>query len=596
MNKRKTIMSCIKGYWLYTILSPVCVALEVVMEILIPLVIADIVNIIDASSSNAEAKLLILKFLANVSVQRGAIYAGLILIGLAIISLLFGALSGIFCAKASVGFAKNLRQAIYYNVQDFSFENIDKFQTSSLITRCTTDVTNVQNAFQMIIRIAVRAPFMLVFAFVMAFKINANVSMIFVYVVPILAVLLFIIMNLAHPNFKIMFKKYDRLNTVVQENVAGSRTVKAYVREEHEINKFKVASQDIYKYSARAERILAFVNPFMQAAVYTCFLVVSYLAAKMITVGDMTTGDLSVLFTYIMQILMSLMMLSMIIVMVTMSRESIIRIKEVLKEETTIKNPLNPVYDVADGSIVFDHVNFSYTGDPNKLALEDINVSIKSGQTVGVIGGTGSAKSSFVNLIPRLYDITSGSLKIGGIDVKDYDIKSLRNQVSVVLQKNVLFSGTIKSNLLWGDKNATDEELIHASKLAQADEFVSTFPDKYDSRIEQGGSNVSGGQKQRLCIARALVKKPKILILDDSTSAVDTKTDALIREAFAKEIPNTTKIIVAQRISSIEDADLIIVLDDGKINGMGTHKELHENNKIYREVYTSQVKGVGSNE
>ncbi len=593
MKKKKTIMSCINGYWLYTILSPICVALEVAMEILIPLVIADIVNIIDSGN---EAKLLILKFLANMSVQKGAIIAGIILIALAIISLIFGALSGIFCARASVGFAKNLRQAIYYNVQDFSFENIDKFQTSSLITRCTTDVTNVQNSFQMIIRIAVRAPFMMIFAFIMAFKINANVSIVFAYVVPILAVLLFIIMNLAHPNFKKMFKKYDRLNTVVQENVAGARTVKAYVREDHEINKFKDASKEIYKYSARAERILAFVNPFMQAAVYTCFLVVSYLAAKIIAVGDMTTGDLSCLFTYIMQILMSLMMVSMIVVMITMSKESINRIKEVLREETTIKNPLNPIYDVADGSIVFDHVNFSYNGDPNKLALEDICVNIRSGETIGVIGGTGSAKSSFVNLIPRLYDITSGSLKIGGVEVRDYDIKSLRDQVSVVLQKNVLFSGTIKSNLLWGDKNASDEELIHASKLAQADEFVSTFIDKYDSRIEQGGSNVSGGQKQRLCIARALVKKPKILILDDSTSAVDTKTDALIREAFAKEIPNTTKIIVAQRISSIESADQIIVLDDGKINAIGTHEELLKNNEIYREVYTSQVKGAGANE
>ncbi len=593
MKKKKTIMSCINGYWLYTILSPICVALEVAMEILIPLVIADIVNIIDSGS---EAKLLVLKFLANMSIQKGAIIAGLILIALAIVSLIFGALSGIFCARASVGFAKNLRQAIYYNVQDFSFENIDKFQTSSLITRCTTDVTNVQNAFQMIIRIAVRAPFMMIFAFIMAFKINASVSIVFAYVVPILAVLLFIIMNLAHPNFKKMFKKYDRLNTVVQENVAGARTVKAYVREDHEIEKFKDASKEIYKYSARAERILAFVNPFMQAAVYTCFLVVSYLAAKIIAVGDMTTGDLSCLFTYIMQILMSLMMVSMIIVMITMSKESINRIKEVLKEEPTIKNVENPIYDVADGSIVFDHVNFSYNGDPNKLALEDICVNIKSGETIGVIGGTGSAKSSFVNLIPRLYDITSGSLKIGGVEVKDYDIKSLRDQVSVVLQKNVLFSGTIKSNLLWGDKNASDEELIHASKLAQADEFVSTFPDKYDSRIEQGGSNVSGGQKQRLCIARALVKKPKILILDDSTSAVDTKTDALIREAFAKEIPNTTKIIVAQRISSVEDADQIIVLDDGKINAIGTHEELLKNNEIYREVYTSQVKGAGANE
>lgn len=593
MKKKKRLISYVKGYWIPTILSPVTIALEVVMEILIPLVMADIINLIENGS---EAKIILLKFITNMSTTAGATVAGTVLIGFALLSLGFGVISGVFSAKASAGFAKNLRQAIYYSIQDYSFENIDKFQTSSLITRTTTDVTNVQNAFQMIIRIAVRAPFMMIFACVMAFSINTKVAMVFIYTVPALAIIMFIIMRLAHPNFRKMFKKYDGLNTVVQENVAGARTVKAFVREDFETKKFENSSAEIYKYSSKAERILAFVNPVMQFAVYGCFTAVSYLAAQMITVGSMTTGDLNAIFTYIMQILMSLMMLSMIIVMITMSKASVDRIGEVLNEESKIKNPDNPVYEVKDGSIDFNNVSFSYVQDENKNALSNINVHIKSGQTIGVIGGTGSAKSTFVNLIPRLYDITSGSLKIGGVEVRDYDIKSLRDQVSVVLQKNVLFSGTINSNLLWGNKNATEEELKYAAKLAQADEFVSRFNDGYNTHIEQGGSNVSGGQKQRLCIARALVKKPKILILDDSTSAVDTKTDALIRKAFVEEIPDTTKIIVAQRISSVQDADQIIVLNDGKIDGIGTHEELLKNNAIYHEVYTSQVKGAGSNE
>mgnify|MGYP003222669760 FL=1 len=600
-KKKKSILSCINGYKFSTIMSPITVALEVVMEILIPLVMSDIINIIDFNNKHeagATLKLTLLKFLSDVPSQKAAIIAGFILIGFAILSLGFGVLSGIFSAKASCGFAKKLRKEIYYSIQDFSFANIDKFSTSSLITRTTTDVTNVQMSFQMVIRIAVRAPFMLIFAFIMSIVISPKISMIFVVVVPVLALALFFIMTKAHPNFKKMFAKYDDLNTVVQENVAGARTVKAFVREDFETKKFKHSSEEIYKYSVKAEGWLAFNNPFMQAAVYVCFMFVSFMGAKLCApyTSTFTTGDLNALFTYIMQILMSLMMLSMIIVMITMSKASVERISAVINEEPTIKNCENPVYTVNDGSIVFDHVDFSYEDSENKLVLSDINLNIKSGMTVGIVGGTGSAKSTLVNLIPRLYDITSGSLKVGGVEVKDYDIKTLRDEVSVVLQKNVLFTGTIASNLRWGNEFATEEEIEHASKLAQADEFVSRFPDKYNSHIEQGGANVSGGQRQRLCIARALMKHPKILILDDSTSAVDTKTDALIRKAFREEIPDTTKIIIAQRISSVEDADMIIVLDDGHISGVGTHKELLKSNEIYKEVYTSQVKGAGSHE
>lgn len=600
-KKKKSILSCINGYKFSTIMSPITVALEVVMEILIPLVMSDIINIIDFNNKHeagATLKLTLLKFLSDVPSQKAAIIAGFILIGFAILSLGFGVLSGIFSAKASCGFAKNLRKEIYYSIQDFSFANIDKFSTSSLITRTTTDVTNVQMSFQMVIRIAVRAPFMLIFAFIMSIVISHKISMIFVVVVPVLALALFFIMTKAHPNFRKMFAKYDDLNTVVQENVAGARTVKAFVREDFETKKFKHSSEEIYKYSVKAEGWLAFNNPFMQAAVYVCFMFVSFMGAKLCApyTSTFTTGDLNALFTYIMQILMSLMMLSMIIVMITMSKASVERISAVINEEPTIKNCENPVYTVNDGSIVFDHVDFSYEDSENKLVLSDINLNIKSGMTVGIVGGTGSAKSTLVNLIPRLYDITSGSLKVGGVEVKDYDIKTLRDEVSVVLQKNVLFTGTIASNLRWGNEFATEEEIEHASKLAQADEFVSRFPDKYNSHIEQGGANVSGGQRQRLCIARALMKHPKILILDDSTSAVDTKTDALIRKAFREEIPDTTKIIIAQRISSVEDADMIIVLDDGHISGVGTHEELLKSNEIYKEVYTSQVKGAGSHE
>ena len=595
-KKKKSILSCVKGYKVPTILAPIMVSLEVLMEILIPIVMSDILNIIE-SADETPAKITLLRFLGNGTASNDAIIGGFVLIGFAILSLIFGVLSGMFAAKASCGFAKNLRREIYYSVQDFSFENIDKFSTSSLITRTTTDVANVQNSFQMIIRIAVRSPFMLIFAFIMAMIISPKISLIFVIVVPVLALCLLFIMTKAHPNFKKMFTKYDDLNTVVQENVAGARTVKAFVREDYENKKFEKSSNEIYKYSVKAEKLLAFNNPIMQAAIYTCFIFVSFVGAKLCAPfnSTFTTGDLNALFTYIMQILMSLMMLSMIIVMITLSRASIERISAVLNEEPTIKNPTNPIYEVKDGSIVFDHVNFSYENKDDKLVLTDINLTINSGMTVGVVGGTGSAKSTLVNLIPRLYDITGGSLRVGGVEVKDYDIKTLRDEVSVVLQKNVLFSGTTSSNLRWGNKEATEEEIKHACNLAQASEFVERFNDKYDSRIEQGGTNVSGGQRQRLCIARALMKHPKILILDDSTSAVDTKTDALIRKAFKEEIPDTTKIIIAQRISSVEDADMIIVLNDGKIDGVGTHSELLANNAIYNEIYTSQVKGAGSN-
>lgn len=594
-NKKIGLISCIKGYWFPTIMSPLCVAVEVIMEILIPLIMADIINIINPSEGGKIYLLAFLKSSMNKPIY-GAVIAAFILMAFATISLIFGVLSGVFSAKASCGYARNIRHNMYYNIQNFSFANIDKYQTSSLITRCTTDVTNVQNSFQMIIRIAVRAPFMMIFACVMSFKLNKDLALILVSFIPILAICLFLIMRFAHPNFKKMFRKYDDLNMVVQENIGGQRTVKAFVREKEETKKFTKESDEIKRYASKAEKLLALNNPLMQVAVNVCMSLALFFGSLFITEGTFDAGALSSFTAYVMQILMNLMMLSMVLVMITMSRASADRIREILNEKSTITNVENPIYEVKDGSIEFSHVDFAYNGDDEKAVLKDINISIKSGQTIGIIGGTGSAKSSLVNLIPRLYDITEGSLRVGGVEVKDYDIKTLRDAVSVVLQKNVLFSGTINSNLRWGNMNAKEEELVHAAKLAQADEFVSSFKDKYDSRIEQGGSNVSGGQRQRLCIARALVKKPKILILDDSTSAVDTKTDALIRKAFREEIPDTTKIIIAQRISSIEDCDQIIVLDDGHISGIGKHNELLKNNEIYREVYTSQVKGAGASE
>ena len=508
-----------------------------------------------------------------------------------IISLIFGALSGRYAAVASAGYARNLRHDMFYAVQGYSFSNIDKFSSASLVTRLTTDVTNVQNAYQMIIRIAVRCPVMLVFSLVMAFTINPKLSLIFLCVIPFLGAGLYLIATRAHPIFERVFRTYDRLNSVVQENLRGIRVVKSYVRGEHEKEKFGKVSDTIYRDFSKAEKILAFNSPLMQLAVYTCILLISWFGARMIVSETMTTGQLMSLITYTTQILMSLMMLSMVLVMVIMARTSGERIAEILSEESDLKNGPAPVTEVPDGSVDFEHVGFSYAGDPERLSLKNVDLHIRSGETVGILGGTGTSKSTLVQLIPRLYDATLGTVKVGGIDVRDYDLEVLRDQVAMVLQKNTLFSGTIKENLRWGNEQATDEELVRACRLAQADGFIREFPDGYDTYIEQGGSNVSGGQKQRLCIARALLKRPKILILDDSTSAVDTKTDALIRRAFQEEIPGTTKFIIAQRVSSVEDADHILILEGGQITAFGTHEELMASSPIYQEVYASQTKG-----
>jgi len=575
----KKLLSYVEEFKKDTILTPLCVALEVVIETIIPLLMAWIID-------NGIGK-------GNI---RYVIIVGGIMLLASLLSLTFGALGGKYGAKASTGFARNLRRGMYYNIQNFSFSNIDKYSTAGLITRLTTDVTNVQNAFAMITRMFVRSPLVLISATAMCFYINAKLSLIFLAAIIFLGIILYFIMTTAHPYFMEVFKKYDDLNNNVQENLTAIRTVKAYVREEHEINKFNRASEVLYKLFIKAEKLIIINTPAMQFTVYSCILLLSWLGAKMIVSDSMTTGELMSLFTYTTNILMSLMMISMAFVMVIMSRSSAERIVEVLNEKSDLTNCENPIYEVKDGSITFNDVHFSYSKNLDNSVLEDINIKINSGETIGIIGGTGSAKSSLVQLISRLYDTTSGSVKVSGIDVRNYDIETLRDEVSMVLQKNVLFSGTIKENLRWGDKNATDEELITACRQAQAEEFIENLPNKYDTYIEQGGTNVSGGQKQRLCIARALLKKPKILILDDSTSAVDTKTDALIRKAFKETIPDTTKIIIAQRISSVEEADKIIVLNDGKIDGFGTHDELLKTNDIYLEVYESQVKGADNNE
>ncbi len=609
LKKEAHLINFVRGYWKETILTPITVCIESFLEILIPLMMSDIVNFINPTDSpiyneSNAARIYIFGFLAKYqsdaslqakSASQAATIAAVLMILTSVIALLAGALAGYYAAKASCGFAKNGREQIYHKVQTFSFENIDKFSTASLITRTTTDVNNVQNAFMMIIRITFRAPAMFIFSFIMAFVINPTISFTFLIVIPFIIVGLGIIMYCANKHFKVMFKRYDQLNTVVEENAQSQRTVKSFVNEDYEIKKFHSASEAVYYYSTKAESVLAFNNPLMQFATHACIILICIIGGQLFYNGSMNAGDITALVAFVMQILGSLMMISFIIVMISMATESAFRIREVLNEDPAIERNENGLKTVKDGTIEFKNVNFSYVHDLNKLNLENVNLTIKSGETVGIIGGTGSAKSTFVNLIPRLYDVTSGELLVGGANVKDYDVVKLRDEVSVVLQKNVLFTGTILDNLRWGNKEATDEELIHAAKLAQADEFVQTFPDKYNTHIDQGGTNVSGGQRQRLCIARALVKKPKILILDDSTSAVDTKTDALIRKAFREEIPATTKIIIAQRVSSVQDCDHIIVLDDGKINGYGTHDELVKTNEIYREIYETQVKGVGEN-
>lgn len=573
----KRLSKCIREFKLPSLLSPLFVSLEVLMEVLIPFLMGKLIdNGIDKADTGYVVK------------------TGILLIVLCVFSLWFGVLAGNFASKASAGFAKNLRHDMYYNVQNFSFSNIDKFSSSSLVTRLTTDVTNLQNSYQMIIRIAVRAPIMMIMSLFMAFRINTKLASVFVCVIPFLALGLFLITTKAHPIFKRMFKKYDRLNNVVSENLRGIRVVKSFVREDVEEKKFKDVSGEIYSDSKKAEGFLAFNGPIMQFSSYTCMIVIAWLGARMIVSSNgvtLSTGDLFSVITYTMQILMNLMTISMLFVMLTMSKASGERICEVLDEKSNLTNPENPVTQVKDGSIEFQNVGFSYSGKKENLCLKNVNISIKSGETVGIIGSTGSSKTSFVQLIPRLYDITEGSVKVGGVDVRDYDLDTLRNEVAMVLQKNVLFSGTIKDNLRWGNENATDEEMIEACKLSCADDFIREMPDGYDTYIEQGGTNVSGGQKQRICIARSLLKKPKILIMDDSTSAVDTKTDAMIRKAMKEYIPETTKIIIAQRISSIESADKIIVLDDGKVVGFGTHEELLAKNEIYRDVYESQTKG-----
>jgi ATP-binding cassette subfamily B multidrug efflux pump len=572
----------VREYKKLSIITPILISLEVVIECIIPFITATMVNEIKTGSDLNN----ILKY-------------GVVLIIMAFLSLAFGGIAGFTSATAACGFAKNLRKDMFYSIQNYSFENIDKFLTSSLITRMTTDVSNVQNAYMMLIRTAIRSPLMLVFAFVMAFVMGGRMAWIFLVVVPILAIGLGIVIFKTFPLFKKVFKKYDALNKSIQENIKGMRVVKSFVREDYEQEKFEAAAQDVCEDFTKAERILALNGPLMQFCMYLVMVfVLSFGSYTIITSRglDFDIGQFSAILTYNFMILSSLMMLSMVFVMITLAGESAKRIVEVLNEKSTLTNPEKPIYSIKDGSVSFENVSFKYSPKAKKMVLENINLEIKPGETIGIIGGTGSSKSSLIQLIPRLYDVSQGTVKVGGIDVRNYDLDTLRNQVAVVLQKNILFSGTIKENLRWGNKDATDEELVEACKLACADEFINQFPKGYDSYVEQGGANLSGGQKQRLCIARALLKKPKILILDDSTSAVDTKTDAKIRKALREYIPETTKIIIAQRTASVEDADRIIVMDKGIINGIGTHKELLAQNAIYKEIYYSQNKAGDHNE
>ena len=570
----KVLARSIREFKKASILTPLLVTVEVILECAIPFVIANLVNQMQAGCS------------MDVIVRYGAI-----LIVMSIVSLIFGGAAGATCAAASTGFARNLRKDMFYNIQNYSFENIDKFSVSSLVTRMTTDIMNVQMAYMMIIRIAIRCPLMLVFSFAMGFIMGGRLAMIFLFTIPILSIGLFLVIRTATPLFRRVFRKYDALNDSVQENVQAMRVVKSYVREEYEKKKFGAAAENVQRDFTKAERSMAINSPMMQFCVYAGMVfVISYGSYAVITSRglDLNVGQMSAMLTYSFQILMSLMMVSMVFVMITMASESAERIVEVLSEKSSLTSPENGLTEVKDGSIDFDNVSFKYSKKAERMALADIDLHIKSGEVIGILGGTGSSKSTLIQLIPRLYDVTEGSVKVGGEDVRKYDLEALRNQVSVVLQKNVLFSGTIKDNLRWGNPDATDEQLIEACKLAQADEFIQQFPDKYDTWIEQGGSNVSGGQKQRLCIARALLKKPKILILDDSTSAVDTKTDALIRKGFREFIPETTKIIIAQRVASVQDADRIILMKGGRIDAIGSHDELMKSSEVYREIYTSQ--------
>ena len=575
----KKLLAYVGEYKKVSLLSPLFISVEVMMEILIPFLMASIID--DG---------------LNKGNMKHIYFIGLLTLLIAMLSLSTGFAAGRCAAKASSGFAKNIRKAVFYKIQNFSFTNIDKFSTAGLITRFTTDIANIQNSYQMILRLLVRAPLMLIFATMMTIYISPGLSTIFIGAIIILGIVMVVVIFLVHPIFLQAMKKYDKINSDLQENINAVRVVKAYIRENYEINKFKNSTDGLRNTLLKAEKIIIFVAPAMQFCMYSCIILLSWFGAKKIVAGNLTTGQLMSLFSYTANILMSLLMFAMVIVTITFSRASGERIVEVLDEEPSIKNIDNPVLEVKDGSISFENVNFSYSNNPEVLNLENINLHINQGETIGIIGGTGSAKSALVQLIPRLYDVLNGKVKVGNVNVKNYDIKTLRDNVAMVLQKNVLFSGTIKENLMWGNKNATEDEMIHACRLAQADEFIQRFPDKYDTYIEQGGSNVSGGQKQRLCIARALLKNPKILILDDSTSAVDTKTDKLIREAFKNEIPDITKIIIAQRISSVKDADKIIVLDDGKISGIGVHEELIISNSIYKEVHDSQEEGGKNNE